>query len=181
MIWGKLPALFVSCDQAHKISKCPALTLSKIHYNLAFNIHLNKQKYFFQVSYMSRTSARSNAVPYLHCPALTLSRSDVVPHWHLQISFNFRDKIYLGVNICVTHSRKIILTELPAFFYLLNRHTSFQNVPHWQNFQNVKSCSIWLFFLLGKLMRLVLIGLLSQNPHPPFHITSKHMLKQGKC
>ena len=158
MIWGKLPALFVSCDQAHKISKCPALTLSKIHYNLAFNIHLNKQKYFFQVSYMSRTSARSNAVPYLHCPALTLSRTDVVPHWHLQISFNFKDKIYLGVNICVTHSRKIILTELPAFFYLLNRHTSFQNVPHWQNFQNVKSCSIWLFFLLGKLMRLVLIG-----------------------
>ena len=159
MIWGKLPALFVSCDQAHKISKCPALTLSKIHYNLAFNIHLNKQKYFFQVSYMSRTSARSNAVPYLHCPALTLSRTDVVPHWHLQISFNFKDKIYLGVNICVTHSRKIILTELPAFFYLLNRHTSFQNVPHWQNFQNVKSCSIWLFFLLGKLMHLVLIGL----------------------
>ena len=77
MIWGKLPALFVSCDQAHKISKCPALTLSKIHYNLAFNIHLNKQKYFFRVSYMSRTSARSNAVPYLHCPALTLSRTDI--------------------------------------------------------------------------------------------------------
>ena len=97
MIWGKLPALFVSCDQAHKISKCPALTLSTIHYNLAFNIHLNKQKYFFQVSYMSRTSARSNAVPYLHCPALTLSRTDVVPHWHLQISFNFKDNIYLGV------------------------------------------------------------------------------------
>ena len=165
MIWGKLPALFVSCDQAHKISKCPALTLSKIHYNLAFNIHLNKQKYFFQVSNMSRTSARSNAVPYLHCPALTLSRTDVVPHWHLQISFNFKDKIYLGVNICVTHSRKIILTELPAFFYLLNRHTSFQNVPHWQNFQNVKSCSIWLFFLLGKLMRLVLIGLLTPTPN----------------
>ena len=99
MIWGKLPALFVSCDQAHKISKCPALTLSKIHYNLAFNIHLNKQKYFFQVSYMSRTSARSNAVPYLHCPALTLSRTDIFKY--LLILKTTGDLKYVSENIVI--------------------------------------------------------------------------------
>ena len=45
----------LSCDREHKILKCPALTLS---HNLAFNIHLNKQKYFLQVPNMSRTPAR---------------------------------------------------------------------------------------------------------------------------